>query len=141
MKNDMITDTAHGDLTAENIIIRPDGSFYFIDSNSGNKMNSKFLDYGKFLQSVHGNYELIMKERSLDLNKDDIEKYSCAYDNFITTISLSKEDMLICYYHELVHWLRLIPYKVKSNYAPEVFIERFFELVNIIANYEGINNG
>ena len=49
--------------------------------------------------------------------------------------------MLICYYHELVHWLRLITYKVKSNYVPEVFIERFFELVSIIANYEGINNG
>lgn len=136
MKNDKIAETAHGDLTAENIIVCPDGSFYFIDSNSGNMMNSKFLDYGKFLQSVHGNYELLMKEKANIVNFNDAVKYGNAFDSFVKVTNLTDKEMLICYYHELIHWLRLIPYKVKSNYAPEAFINRFFELVEQVSQFE-----
>lgn len=118
----------HGDLTIENIIcLRSEErkeNFYFIDPNPGNIHESSNLDYAKLLQSLHGGYEFLMATQNVEVNKNqinfiytksDIYTYlykmldEYMYDNF----SLNRIKSI--YYHEIIHWLRLIPYKISKN--------------------------
>lgn len=129
----------HGDLTVENIICLLDASevneeeyfgktkpdtYYFIDPNVGNIHDSPFLDYGKLLQSLHGNYEFLMMVTSVEICKNQIEymmikseAYGRLYDKYREYLQeeFNREQILSIYYHEVVHWLRLMPYKIRKN--------------------------
>ena len=118
----------HGDLTIENIICTrskegKDG-WYLIDPNTGNVHDSPNLDYGKLLQSLSGGYEFLMNTQNVEVSENRI--------NFIFTKSLVYEnlhrklDEFMCrnftteriksiYYHHIIHWLRLMPYKIEKN--------------------------
>lgn len=117
----------HGDLTIENIICTsgPDGnSFYIIDPNTGNVHDSCFLDYAKLLQSLHGGYEFMTKTNAVTVNKnrvDFIYTRSAAYDELFTMLReyleqhYSPDEVRSVFYHELIHWLRLLPYKIRKD--------------------------
>ena len=124
-KNDKYSDI-HGDLTIENIICMQTGknNYYIIDPNTGNIHDSANLDYAKLLQSLHGGYEFLMHTPSVDVvaNKinymrsrtsiyDEIfEKYK---DYLEQKFGLEKTKSI--FYHEIVHWLRLLPYKINKD--------------------------
>ena len=129
----------HGDLTIENIVCLSDSSeidkseyqgkvlpkdYYFIDPNTGNIHDSPFLDYGKLLQSLHGNYEFLMMVKSVKIEGNNVnylmtksEAYGEIYQKFREYLQsrFSKEEVLSIYYHEIIHWLRLMPYKIRKN--------------------------
>lgn len=118
----------HGDLTVENIMCIRDseknGDFYLIDPNTGNIHDSPNLDYAKLLQSIHGGYEFLMATKSIEVSRNRINfifPKSAIYtylfnrlDSYMTE-KFSKGNVRSIYYHEIVHWLRLMPYKIEKN--------------------------
>ena len=131
-RNDTYADL-HGDLTVENMICRygQDGgeasgedSFYFIDPNTGNLHDSPFLDYAKLLQSLHGNYEFLMMVRDVQIEGNEVNflntgsaAYEKCYQRYRAFLQsrFSGEEVRSIYYHEIVHWLRLLPYKIRKD--------------------------
>lgn len=124
--NDMYSDI-HGDFTIENIICinnLKNDRFYIIDPNTGNIHDSPNLDYAKLLQSLHGGYEFFMNTKSVAVNKNNInylftkssvydELYK-RYDNYLLH-KFDYDKVKSIYFHEIVHWLRLLPYKIEKN--------------------------
>lgn len=126
-KDDSYADI-HGDLTIENIICTRsnDGKdgFYIIDPNTGNIHESPNLDYGKLLQSIHGGYEFLMATKSVECEKNRIDfpfTKSYVYMELRKRLKeymmqqFAPEKVKSIYYHEIVHWLRLMPYKIKRD--------------------------
>jgi len=126
-KNDTYSEI-HGDLTIENIICtrNADGEddFYIIDPNTGNIHDSSNLDYGKLLQSIHGGYEFLMATKNVSIEKNRInfvftksEAYTYLYDMLDKYMreNFEEERVKSIYYHEIIHWLRLMPYKIEKN--------------------------
>lgn len=120
----------HGDLTVENIICvreaEGDDSFYIIDPNTGNIHDSPYLDYGKMLQSIHGGYEFFMSTGGVSVCDNRIDflfARSSAYSELHERLRAylieryGQRAMKSIYFHEIVHWLRLLPYKLKKNEA------------------------
>ena len=124
----------HGDLTIENIIGILDNNienlvgkkydeYYFIDPNTGNIHDSPFLDYAKLLQSLHGNYEFLMNVSEIKIEKNYInfmvtesDAYVQLYQKYYSYLKekFSNRDIISIFFHEIIHWLRLLPYKIKK---------------------------
>lgn len=126
-KDDVCSDI-HGDLTIENVICRlkTDGKppFYIIDPNTGNLHNAPPLDYGKLLQSLHGDYEFLMKTDDVGVEGNRITyldsttaAYRQLYESYKAYLfrKFSRGQARSIFYHEVVHWLRLMPYKINKN--------------------------
>ena len=127
-KNDIYSDI-HGDLTIENIIcnlnvIDKKEKYYIIDPNSGNINDSANLDYAKILQSIHGGYEFMMRTYDVSLEENQInflftksQAYFYLYRklNEYMNLKFKKEKIKSIYFHEIIHWLRLMPYKLKKD--------------------------
>lgn len=126
-KNDTYSDL-HGDLTIENIVCtkgnNEEDDFYIIDPNTGNVHDSSNLDYGKLLQSIHGGYEFMMKTYDVSVDENRINflftkshTYVYFYEklNEYMNSKFSKETVRSIYFHEVIHWLRLMPYKVRID--------------------------
>lgn len=128
-KNDSITDI-HGDLTIENIVCVKENetndaeAFYLIDPNTGNIFNSKFIDYAKILQSLHGGYEFLMAVSDVSVEGNHIdfkyfksEAYEYLYGRYCEYLkeNFSEDEVKSIYFHEVVNWLRLMPYKIKKG--------------------------
>lgn len=127
-KNDEYADI-HGDFTIENIICLKNGqnngkNFYIIDPNTGNIHNSPYLDYAKLFQSVHGGYEFLMNTKNVSYHDDTIDflftKSSIYYQLFDKLViylkdKFGEEGLKSIFYHEIIHWLRLMPYKIEKN--------------------------
>lgn len=118
----------HGDLTVENIIcVKNNDSqddFYIIDPNTGNVHDSANLDFAKLLQSLHGNYEFLMRTDNVAVHRNTIdftfiksEAYKNLYDMYHKYLqeNFDADTVKSIYYHEIVHWLRLMPYKIEKN--------------------------
>ena len=61
----------------------------------GNLHDSKYLDYGKLLQSLHGGYEFMMKTGAVSVSKnrvDFISARSAAYDEHGNLIAVQNQD-------------------------------------------------
>lgn len=110
----------HGDLTIENIICDED-SYYLIDPNTGNILECPYLDLGKLFQSLHGGYEFLMRVRDVSVSENRINftymrssAYDALYQCLRKYILDTYNEQVLCqvYYHELIHWLRLMPYKL-----------------------------
>lgn len=118
----------HGDLTVENIICTRDEQgvegFYLIDPNTGNIHNSPNLDFAKLLQSLHGEYEFIKKASTVSVYDDEIQfqytqsavfqKLWQRFNEYLYEI-FDRDTVRSIYYHEIVHWLRLMPYKLTND--------------------------
>lgn len=117
----------HGDLTIENIVCRHgrhDRGWYLIDPNNGGIHETPYLDLAKLLQSLHGRYEFLMMVDSVEITNNHIEflhTCSAAYEQLYKRYKkylenkYSNHALKSIYYHEVVHWLRLMPYKIKKN--------------------------
>lgn len=110
----------HGDMTIENIICNKDG-YYLIDPNTGNILECPYLDFGKLFQSLHGGYEFLMRVRDVSVKENHIDFTlirSSAYDALFQYLLQYIEDtygrlvLQQVFYHEIIHWLRLMPYKL-----------------------------
>lgn len=118
----------HGDLTVENIICTRDErgmeGVYLIDPNTGNIHNSPNLDFAKLLQSLHGEYEFIKKASNVIVDNDEVRfqytqstvfKKLCQRFNGYLYEIFDRDTVRSIYYHEVVHWLRLMPYKLTND--------------------------
>lgn len=121
----------HGDMTIENIICVQDEepSFYFIDPNTGNIHDSPFLDYSKLLQSLHGGYEFLMSTQIVEVEGNHISflfikssAYTQIYNRYKEFLfkNFTRREVRSIYYHEIVHWLRLMPYKIRKDDKKEL---------------------
>ena len=124
----------HGDLTFENIVCTRDDhgkdGFYIIDPNTGNLHDSPNLDYAKVLQSLHGEYELIKAAKEINVSGNRIDfKYTSSsvyaelYEKYKEYLKETFDNNTIrsIFFHEIVHWLRLVPYKL-SHSDPEAWV-------------------
>ena len=148
----------HGDLTIENIIGILDNytntsinkkyrEYYFIDPNTGNIHDSPFLDYAKLLQSLHGNYEFLMNISDIKIEKNYInfmvtesDAYVQLYQKYYLYLkeNFSNRDIISIFYHEIIHWLRLLPYKIRKN--DKLAVVFYTKLLKIIADVQEIEN-
>ncbi|GHT44388.1 hypothetical protein FACS189454_01590 [Planctomycetales bacterium] len=139
--NDLCSDI-HGDLTIENIIFAPThpNGYYLIDPNHLNIHNSPMLDYGKVLQSLHFGYEFLIHSENCMIEENRIsfpvmrslayEKLYREYRNFLYK-KFSTEQIRSIYHHEIVHYLRLIPYKIeKFPHQAAMFFATLLQLLD-----------
>ena len=127
-KDDIYSDI-HGDLTIENTICNLNMTdkkekYYIIDPNSNNINDSANLDYAKILQSIHGGYEFMMRTYDVSIEENQInflltksQAYFYLYKklNEYMNLNFEKEKIRRIYFHEIIHWLRLLPYKLKKD--------------------------
>ena len=153
-KDDIYSDL-HGDLPIENIIcnlntVEEKEKFYIIDPNSKNINNSANLDYAKILQSIHGGYEFMMRTYDVSVEENKINflytkshAYFYLYKklNEYMNLKFSKEKIRSIYFHEIIHWLRLMPYKLKKDGKRAlIFYSGLIMVLNdVIAIYGGKN--
>lgn len=116
----------HGDLTIENIVClhNETNDFYLIDPNPGSVHETSFLDYSKLLQSLHGQYEFLMMVSDVYVVENQIKffftgstAYEMLYKNYKHYLfsHFSINEVKSIFYHEAIHWLRLMPYKIRKN--------------------------
>ena len=98
--------------------------YYIIDPNSNNINDSANLDYAKILQSIHGGYEFMMRTYDVSIEENQInflftksQAYFYLYKklNEYMNLNFEKEKIRSIYFHEIIHWLRLLPYKLKKD--------------------------
>lgn len=121
-----ICSVIHGDFTIDNIIYEEVNSnkAYLIDPNVSNLHETSYLDYAKLLQSLHGNYEYYRQisdvkidGNKIEYNLGDTSNYRQLlqlYDDYLKN-NFSSGQYRSIYAHELVHWLRLMPYKIRKD--------------------------
>jgi len=113
----------HGDVTIENILCK-DNSFILLDPNDENSFNSYLVDLGKLYQSLHSNYEFLIKLKNCNVSGDNVtficpdnraykELYSYLLKRLDLFLSSSEKKLII--FHEAVHYARMLPYKQKIN--------------------------
>jgi Lysylphosphatidylglycerol synthase TM region len=123
---DRSTTVVHGDLTIENIIIAPQSSpnWYIIDPNPDNIFNSRLIDWAKLMQSVHLGYEGLNRNFSCIVENDSIQlaftksqAYTVLHHQLeaLTRQYLNEDGLREVYFHELINYLRLTPYKIRHD--------------------------
>jgi aminoglycoside phosphotransferase (APT) family kinase protein len=116
----------HGDLTIENIVISPqhDEGFYVIDPNPENVFDTPLIDWAKMMQSLHLDYEGLNKSASSSFVDGGItlpimrsEAYASLHKLLESEIvsRFSADTLREVYFHELVNYLRLTPYKMRQS--------------------------
>lgn len=135
----------HGDLTIENLVADPAApqGFYLIDPNTGNVLDSPYLDYSKLLQSLHGKYEFLRMVSDYEVSPGSVEflfsyttNYARLYERYDRwlTETFSPAQVRSIYCHELVHWLRLMPYQLKkAGKRAAVYYAAFILVLNDVA--------
>lgn len=138
------TSSIHGDLTLENIITLAGGNeqWFIIDPNGGNIFDSPFLDWAKLFQSLHLGYEILNKSVSCMVENNNISfiaPYTTVYESMYAHLRqraerrFGSEGLGEIYLHEIVHYLRLIPYKfVVNEYRGMLF---FAQCCGLIEQY------
>ena len=120
------TSIVHGDLTIENIVATMGDSraWYLIDPNPTNLFDSPLLDWAKLMQSLNLGYEVLNRGVSSSVSGGAVRipfVRSNAYAHLhaelreLLVARLGREGMREVAFHELVHYLRLIPYKIRSD--------------------------
>jgi hypothetical protein len=120
------TCVVHGDLTIENIVatLGDAQAWYLIDPNATNLFDTPLLDWAKLMQSLHLGYEVLNRGAPCIVSGGAIRipfVRSSAYARLhgelhdLLLPKLGPEGMREVAFHELVHYLRLIPYKIRSD--------------------------
>ena len=120
------TAAIHGDLTFENIIICPDRApgWYLIDPNPANCFNSPLIDWAKLMQSLHLGYETLARGAPARISGDAVTlmlAQSSVYAQLhacYRSLLAQKFDARTLHeieLHEIVNYLRLIPYKIRNQ--------------------------
>lgn len=118
--------TIHGDLTVENIVVAPEleDGFYLIDPNPENIFDSPLIDWAKMMQSLHLGYEALNRSAHAAPVDGEIvlpiarsEAYARLHQLLESEIvsRFSADALREVYFHELVNYLRLTPYKFRQS--------------------------
>lgn len=121
-----VTTVVHGDLTIENIIVSPgiEPGWYIIDPNPDNIFNTQLIDWAKLMQSVHLGYEGLNRNFNCIVANDAIQlafTRSLAYTQLHVHLENlarqrhGEEGLREVYFHELINYLRLTPYKIRHD--------------------------
>jgi hypothetical protein len=82
------------------------------------------MDIGKLLQSLHLGYEFMVRGAEIKFNESSItfinnrsDRYQDLYETTINQIKYmyGEEGLKEALYHEIIHYLRLLPYKLKRG--------------------------
>lgn len=134
----------HGDLTIENMLVdmsvkNKTLGWYLIDPNPSSEFSSPLNDFSKLMQSLNLGYEtlnrqpeLIKNEMNLEIAIRAIPEYEVLKNELTSYISnrFSEEVLREVYLHEIIDYLRLIPYQFrKSDYRGLAFTACFAILV------------
>ncbi len=115
----------HGDLTIDNVIAtttrRED--YYLIDPNPENLFNTPFIDWAKLMQSLHLGYETLNRllpraeTNGLVVPLIRSQRYAALHAVLEAEIlaRFGPDGLREVYFHEIVHYLRLTPYKIRQN--------------------------
>jgi len=118
--------TIHGDLTIENIVVSPGHphGLYIIDPNPENRFDSPLIDWAKMMQSLHLGYEGLNRTAAcaveggaLRLPLARSEAYAALHATLENEIEARFDENAVreVYFHELVNYLRLTPYKIGQS--------------------------
>lgn len=116
----------HGDLTIENLIVAPGvpTGWYAIDPNPDNTFDSPLIDWAKLMQSLHLGYEGLNRAPHCSASGPDLTvafTRSLAYGELhaelerLAEARLGPDGLREVYFHELVNYLRLTPYKIRQD--------------------------
>lgn len=116
----------HGDLTIENIIVasQQDPGWYIIDPNPENVFNTRLIDWAKLMQSVHLGYEglnrnfgCVVANNSIQLAFTKSQAYTELHVQLEELVfkSYGVDGLREVYFHELMNYLRLTPYKIRQD--------------------------
>ncbi len=123
MSNALQTDI-HGDLTIDNLIIDNSQNLILIDPNPSTIYKSALMDWGKLLQSLHTGYEFLDRDTKVAFDQSSIRFASYRSDKYQELSSLlmfmiknkyGEDGLREAFLHEIIHYLRLLPYKFKFN--------------------------
>lgn len=112
----------HGDLTIDNIIVDPDGSFIILDPNNENQVSDPVVDLAKLFQSLHSGYEFLCNLKKVQIIENQI-RFEEAISNKYGDLFIYLEDELKKYtdesvrrsilFHEGVHYCRMLTYRTQ----------------------------
>lgn len=115
----------HGDLTIDNVIATPsrEAGYYLIDPNPDNLFNSPLIDWAKLMQSLHLGYEAVNRlipptgRDGLVVPLIRSQRYAELHDVLEAGLRerLGADGLREVYFHEIVNYLRLTPYKIRQN--------------------------
>ena len=138
-----LTQTVHGDLTAENILGDVDGSFILIDVDTDNIFNSPYLDLSKLMQSFHSNYEFLKASDGKPFVESNCIRFDpcldkrngAIYDNFkrrIPKLMPAEPNVSASLlFYEASHFCRMLPYRLADNPdTTPIFYAKAVELLN-----------
>jgi hypothetical protein len=102
-------------------------NFYIIDPNPDNIFNTPLIDLSKLMQSLHLGYEGLnrggkfssISENKIDLILSRSHAYSALHD-YLKELIISQygiDTLREIYFHELINYLRLTPYKIRKDPA------------------------
>ena len=123
IKNRNQTDI-HGDLTIDNIIMKSDGGWMLIDPNPSSIFKVAQMDWGKIFQSLHRGYESLCFNTNSICDKQSIKFFASRSDRYQHLFRIvvdqverrfGSKGLQEIYLHEIIHYLRLIPYKFRAN--------------------------
>ena len=114
----------HGDLTLDNILVRNEKDFKLIDPNPHKGFSNELIDWAKIMQSTHSGYEFIFAPNYLSIENSNIlciaptsNTYKIIHNHLERYIfnKFGNEGLNQVYLHEIIHFLRLLPYKFASS--------------------------
>lgn len=130
--NSLSLEAIHGDLTTENILLATDG-LKLIDPNQENHISTMAVDIAKIYQSIHSHYEhldtaiVTTTNNSIDftlqLDQAYINNCHMLLHALETELSLNLSEV---YFHEAIHFSRMLPYKLKK---PETFLVYYAKMI------------
>ncbi|HKU19068.1 MAG TPA: lysylphosphatidylglycerol synthase transmembrane domain-containing protein [Candidatus Saccharimonadales bacterium] len=122
---DVVECPIQGDLTIDNIIVKPDtGKFVILDPNNENAISDPIVDYAKLMQSVHSGYEFLYTLPACKIEKNNVnfeERRSAQYDALYADLCAQLQERLspgryrAILFHEAVHYCRMLTYRVSIN--------------------------
>ncbi len=134
------TTVVHGDLTVENIIVTPQRTpgWYIIDPNPENVFNTELIDWAKLMQSVHlgyeglnRNFDCVTDGHGVQLAFTKSHAYTRLHEHVesLARARFGEAGLREIYFHELINYLRLTPYKIRQSHAKGVC---FFACTSIL---------
>jgi hypothetical protein len=115
----------HGDLTIENVIVSPrhEKRWYLIDPNPVNIFESPLIDWAKLMQSLNLGYESMNRGSAATMVGSDLRvlmarsnAYAQLHEHLCTLLCahVGAQGMREIAFHELVNYLRLLPYRIRK---------------------------
>ena len=138
--NKSLSESCHGDTTFDNLIVKDENNFKFLDPNFNN-LRSYYVDIAKVRQSLNGGYEFLIRLDNYELKNNRINftiNKSNTYEilnNYFLELIKNKIDITdnILLLHEAIHFARLLKYRDEIN--PKFTIIFFVIMLKYLNEY------